>query len=326
MDSSLDWNLIRSFVAVAEAGSLSAAARASAASQPTLGRHVAELERALGVTLFRRGRGGHRLTPQGEALLARALAMSEQAKALERLALGAAEEVSGTVRVAASEVVSAFVLPGILARLAAEEPGIEVELVASNAVENLLRRDADIALRMVEPAQIDLVARKVADIPLVACAARTYLDRRGWPSAPEDLAGHDLVGFDRGTGIIDGFARFGIAIDRHAFRFRTDNQIVYWQAVRAGIGIGFAQAPMAASEPLVEAILPDLPLPPLPLWVAMHRDVRSSPRIRRVADFLFEALRLYSAGTGAAPETAASAARTLPAIAATASSSSDSRR
>ncbi|QDZ00067.1 LysR family transcriptional regulator [Nitratireductor mangrovi] len=292
----LDWNLIRSFATVAETGSLSAAARTLSSSQPTLGRHIAELERRLGVTLFRRGRGGYALTDKGEALLGRALAMREHAAGFSRLALGAVEHVSGTVRIAASEVMSAYALPAILADLAAEEPGIEVEIVASNQVENLLRRDADIAVRMVEPTQLDLVARKVADIPLVACAAVSYLDRRGRLSGQEDLPAHDLVGFDRDDSIIDGFAQFGLDVDRHAFRFRTDNQIVYWQAILAGNGIGFFQEPLVANEPLVEALLPDLRLPALPMWLAMHRDVRTSARVRRTADFLHERLTRYVAG------------------------------
>jgi DNA-binding transcriptional LysR family regulator len=292
----LDWNLIRSFVTVAETGSLSAAARKLAASQPTLGRHVAELEQQLGVTLFRRGRRGYVLTDAGSLLYERGRAVSERAAAFSLLALGSVETIEGTVRIAASEVVAAHVLPDMMARLGMEEPGIEVEIVASNLVENLLRRDADIAIRMVEPAQNELVARKVTNIPLVACAATAYLDRRGRPRAIADLAGHDLIGFDRSDDIIDGFARFDLALRRHDFRFRTDNQIVMWQALRAGNGIGFAQAPLAASDPLVETLLPDIRLPDLPVWLAMHRDVRTSLRIRRVADFLHEELRRYAAG------------------------------
>ena len=292
----LDWNLIRSFVTVAETGSLSAAARKIAASQPTLGRHVAELEQQLGVTLFRRGRRGYVLTDAGSLLYERGRAVSERAAAFSLLALGSVETIEGTVRIAASEVVAAHVLPDMMARLGMEEPGIEVEIVASNLVENLLRRDADIAIRMVEPAQNELVARKVTNIPLVACAATAYLDRRGRPRAIADLAGHDLIGFDRSDDIIDGFARFDLALRRHDFRFRTDNQIVMWQALRAGNGIGFAQAPLAASDPLVETLLPDIRLPDLPVWLAMHRDVRTSLRIRRVADFLHEELRRYAAG------------------------------
>ena len=290
----LDWNLIKSFVTVAETGSLSAAARKLAASQPTIGRHVAELEQALGVTLFRRGRRGYALTEAGSTLFERGRAVSEEATAFSRLALGSVEAIEGTVRIAASEVVAACVLPAMTARLAAEEPGIEVEIVASNQVENLLRRDADIAIRMVKPAQNELIARKVADIPLCACAAKAYLDRRGRPAELADLADHDLIGFDRSDDIVRALAAFGLPVARSAFRFRSDNQIVLWQALRAGNGVGFAQLPLAERDPLVETLLPGLMLPVLPVWLAMHRDVRTSVRIRRVADFLLEELRRYA--------------------------------
>lgn len=290
-----DWNLIRSFAAVAEAGSLSGAARRIGVSQPTLGRHIAELEQALGLVLFRRGHGGYEPTQQGLALLARAQAMREQAEAFSRLAFGTAETVSGTVRIAASEVVAACVLPAMLARFAQAEPGIEIEIVASDLVENLLRRDADIAIRMVEPRQLDLVARKVTDIPLTACASRAYLDRRGRPVALQDLLGHDLIGFDRSNDMIEAFRRLGVTVDRHAFRLRSDNQLVLWNAVRAGNGIGFGHKPLVMADTELDALLPDLPLPSLPVWLAMHRDVRTSARMRRVADFLFEDLKAYAA-------------------------------
>ena len=292
----IDWNLIKSFVAVAETGSLSAAARRLAASQPTIGRHITELEQAIGVTLFRRGRRGYALTEAGSTLLERGMAVSEHATAFSRLALGSVEAIEGTVRIAASDMVAACVLPGMMARLGVEEPGIEVEVVASNQVENLLRRDADIAVRMVNPAQNELVARKVADIALCACAAASYLDRRGRPAALADLSGHDLIGFDRGDDIVRALTSFGLPLARSAFRFRSDNQIVLWEALRAGNGIGFAQRPLAERDRAVECILPDLPLPVLPVWLAMHRDVRTSVRIRRVADFLYEELKRYSAG------------------------------
>lgn len=295
----IDWNLIKSFVAVAESGSLSAAARKLSASQPTLGRHIGELEQALGVTLFRRGRHGYELTEAGSTLFERGKAVSEQASAFSLLALGSVEAIEGTVRIAASEVVAAYVLPEMTMRLGIEEPGIEVEIVASNQVENLLRRDADIAIRMVKPAQNELMARKVCDIALCACAAKSYLDRRGRPLKPADLVDHDLVGFDRGDEIIRGFTQHGIPVTRSSFRFRADNQIVLWEAVRAGNGIGLGQEPLADRDPLIEKVLPDLPLPVLPVWLAMHRDVRTSVRIRRVVDFLHEELKRYSAGAGA---------------------------
>ncbi|MEP9372789.1 LysR family transcriptional regulator [Mesorhizobium sp. KR1-2] len=294
--SEIDWNLIRSFVTVAETGSLSAAARQLSASQPTLGRHIAELEQALGVTLFRRGRQGYVLTEAGSLLFERGRAVHEEATAFSRLALGSVEAIEGTVRIAASEIVAACALPEMLARLGVEEPSIEVEIVASNQVENLLRRDADIAIRMVQPAQNELVARKVTDIPLRACAAKNYLDRRGRPERPEDLREHDLIGFDRSDEMIRGLERYLPGLTRHTFRLRSDNHIVLWEAIRTGNGIGIAQEPLVRRDPGVEIVLPDLPLPALPVWLAMHRDVRASVRIRRVADFLHEELKRYSAG------------------------------
>ncbi|MBZ9670045.1 LysR family transcriptional regulator [Mesorhizobium sp. B3-2-1] len=300
----IDWNLIKSFVTVAETGSLSAAARKLSASQPTLGRHIGELEQALGVTLFRRGRSGYALTEAGATLFERGKVVSEQASAFSRLALGSVEAIEGTVRIAASEVVAAYVLPDMMARLGIEEPGIEVEIVASNQVENLLRRDADIAIRMVKPAQNELVARKVGDIALRACAAVSYLDRCGRPLGPADLVDHALIGFDRSDEIIRGFSQYGIPVTRSSFRFRADNQIVLWEAVRAGNGIGLGQEPLADRDPLVEKVLPGLPLPALPVWLAMHRDVRGSVRIRRVADFLHEELRRYSAGAASGANSA----------------------
>ncbi|MCA0011431.1 LysR family transcriptional regulator [Mesorhizobium sp. B292B1B] len=300
----IDWNLIKSFVTVAETGSLSAAARKLSASQPTLGRHISELEQALGVILFRRGRSGYAMTEAGATLFERGKAVSEQASAFSLLALGSVEAIEGTVRIAASEVVAAYVLPDMMARLGIEEPGIEVEIVASNQVENLLRRDADIAIRMVKPAQNELVARKVCDIALCACAALAYLDRCGRPRQPADLLDHALIGFDRSDEMIRGFTHFGIPVTRNSFRFRADNQIVLWEAVRAGNGIGLGQEPLAERDPLVEKVLPALPLPSLPVWLAMHRDVRTSVRIRRVADFLHEELKCYSAGAASGANSA----------------------
>lgn len=290
----IDWNLIRTFVAVGESGSLSAAARTLGSSQPTVGRHVDELEQALGQTLFLRGKRGYDLTEAGAALMARGQAAVDAFAAVQRAAAGQEARVAGTVRIAASEVVAAFVLPEIMARLAVEEPGIEVEVVASDRVENLLRRDADIAVRMVRPAQQDLAARKIADIRMTLCAATSYLDRRGRPATAEGLLTHDMVGFDRNDLVIRGFAEAGVTITRHAFRFRTDNQIVYWNAVRAGNGIGFSMVPLIARAPELETLMPEVRPQDLPMWLAMHRDLRSSPRIRRVADFLGEELKAFA--------------------------------
>jgi DNA-binding transcriptional LysR family regulator len=289
-----DWNLIRSFLAVAREGSLSAAARSLSTTQPTVGRHVNELEAALDSVLFQRGRNGFQLTEKGTAFYERAGPMADAAAGFARLADGTATKIAGTVRITASEIVSAYVLPPILADLGREEPEIEIEIFASNQIGSLTARDADIAVRMVRPVQNDLVIRHVADLPLAACASSQYLDRRGRPQAPLDLAGHRLIGWDRSDEIIAGFAQFGVRIDRHAFCLRTDNQIVLWEAVKAGLGVGFAQASLVAREPGVEQVLPGLPLPSLPMWLAIHEDLRMSARIRRVLDFLHPALKRYA--------------------------------
>ncbi len=305
--SDFDWNLLRSFVAVAESGSLSAAARKIGASQPTVGRHISELERNLGVTLFRRGLGGYDLSDTGATLLTHALTVREGVDRFSLQATGAEEGLSGTIRISASEVMATLVLPQILARFSIEEPGIEIELVGTNALDNLLRRDADIAIRMVTPSQEELIARKIADMPLAMCASTDYLARCGTPANISDLLNHVMIGQDREDVMIKGFKALGTNVERHAFRFRTDNQVIMWQAILAGMGVGLAQMPLIAREPTLTTFLPELPLPVLPMWLTMHKDVRNSPRIRRAADFLYVALSDF----------ARSADATRPALSAT---------
>jgi DNA-binding transcriptional LysR family regulator len=305
--SDFDWNLLRSFVAVAESGSLSAAARKIGSSQPTVGRHISELERDLGVTLFRRGLGGYEITDTGAMLLTHALMVREGVDRFSLQATGAEEGLSGTIRISASEVMATLVLPQMLAQFSIEEPGIEIELVGTNALDNLLRRDADIAIRMVTPSQEELVARKIADTPLAMCASKDYLARCGTPSNISDLLNHVIIGQDREDVMIKGFNALGANVDRHAFRFRSDNQVIMWHAILAGMGVGLAQMPLIAREPTLTTFLPELALPVLPMWLTMHKDVRNAPRIRRAADFLYAALSDF----------ARSADATRPALSAT---------
>ena len=289
----MDWNLLRSFLAVAETGSLTAAAARLGMSQPSIGRHVSELERLLDTQLFRRGPRGQELSDRGLDLLAEVRRMGEAADAFSRIALGQSESLAGSVRITASEVIGALVLPRIVADLRRQEPSIEVEIVASNSLGNLLRRDADIAIRMVKPHQLDLIVRHIGDIPLVACASRDYFARAGKPRDLQDLAAHDLIGYDRSDEIIAGFAKAGIPLSRSAFKVRSDNHLVLWEALRAGAGIGFAQAPLVAMSPDLETCLEDMALPRLECYLTMHSDVRQSPRIRFVADYLYRAMRAF---------------------------------
>ena len=285
-----DWNHIRSFIAVADAGTLSAAAEALAISQPTLGRHVDELEAATGLTLFTRGRSGMRLTEAGLSLIEEARAMAADADRLALKAAGRAATVAGTVRITASDIVATYYLPAILTALKEDEPEIEIELVPSNAVQNLLSRDADIAVRMVRPTQNDVIARKVGDMTIGAFADRAYLDRHGRPASLADLAGHRLVGYDRDDLILRAMQAMGLAANRRDFTFRTDDQVAYWELVKAGAGIGFGPRYLASLTPSLEEVLPELSIPPLPVWLAAHQELRTSLRIRRVMDRLHEAL------------------------------------
>ena len=290
MNTGFDWNLVRSFLAALDHGSLLGAARALHASQPTLGRHVGELEAQLGVALFERTGRGLRPTEAALRLAEAARAMESAAHQLTRGVAGG-DDVSGTVRLSASQPVACYLLPPLLTRLRQELPEVQVELVASNAVSNLLRREADIALRMVQPEQASLVARRIGKVTLGAYAHRDYLRRRGTPRKVTDLPGHDLISDDRPGAVQRAFAEFGHPVGKEAFVLRTDDLIAYWEAVRAGIGIGFVSDYVARTDPQVLRLaLPQLKIPPLPVWLTVHREIRSSRRIRAVYDFLAQAV------------------------------------
>jgi len=288
---SFDWRLVRSFLAALDHGSLLGAARTLHTSQPTLGRHIAELESQLGVVLFERtGRG---LVPTATALkLADAArGMAEGADQLARTLTGAKAQSTGTVRLTASTPVAVHILPPILSQMRQALPDIQVELVSSNTVSNLLRREADIAVRMARPEQGTLIARKIGDVAVGAFAHRAYLGRHSPLRQPTDLMGHDLIGSDSDTAILDGFRASGNPVSKDLFAFRTDDLIVQWEAVRAGLGIGFVASYMARSDVDVMQVLPDvLRIPPLPMWLAVHREIRTSRLIRTVYDFLASAL------------------------------------
>ncbi|GAA4426389.1 LysR family transcriptional regulator [Acidovorax lacteus] len=311
MNSDFDWSLIRSFLAVLDHGSLLAAARALSTSQPTVGRHVAALEQQLGGALFERtGRG---LVPTALALrLAESgRAMEAAAHQLARSLAGARTGVEGTVRITASQPVACVLLPPVLARLRAQWPQVQIELVSSNEVSNLLRREADIALRMLRPEQTGLVARKIAEVTICACAHRDYLRRSGTPRTPQELLGHALVGHDRQPDIQRGFAAMGYAVQPERFGFRTDDLMAYWAAVRAGLGIGFVAEYLVRTDPQVQPVLPQLPLPRLPIWLTVHREIRSNPGIRAVYDFLAEQVpTALAADAGAAVAPASRMRRT----------------
>jgi DNA-binding transcriptional LysR family regulator len=286
-----DWNLVRSFLAALDQGSLLGAARLLHMSQPTVGRHIAELESQLGLVLFERtGRG---LVPSSSALQLAQAARGMEAAALQltHTVSGAQTQAAGTVRITASVPVAVHLLPGLLATMRETLPDIQVELVSSNQLSNLLRREADIAVRMMRPDQSSLIAKKLGNVSLGAFAHRRYLERHRSLRQATDLLQHALIGSDADTSILRGFQAMGYPVTRDSFVLRSDDFLVQWQAVRAGLGIGFCADYMAGSDRDVLPVLPGLlKIPPLPMWLAVHREIRSNPRIRAVFDFLADGL------------------------------------
>ena len=286
----MSWNLIRTFLAVVDEGSLSGASEKLAISQPTVGRHINELESSLNLTLFFRGRSGMTLSEAGLRLIDDARAMSLEAERFALKAASSTDNIKGTIRITASEVVSAYILPTILCDLRNAEPDIEIELIANNSADNLLSRDADIAIRMFRPTQNDLIARKVNELSVAAHASRKYLDQFGCPNSLMGLASHRLIGYDRDELILHAMSAMGMKGSRDMFAFRTDNHLVYWQLLKAGAGIGFCANHIAAQIDDVEPLLSELETPKLPMWLTTHQELRTNLRIRKCMDFLGEAL------------------------------------
>ncbi len=289
MIDKLNWDDLKTLIAVAEAGSLSGAAARTGLSQPTLGRRIDMLEQALSLHLFDRSPRGLVPTPSCIDILAHAREMQAAAARLSLAATGRSGAVAGTVRLTAPMVISHFHLPDILTRLIDAAPGVEIALVPSDSPQNLLLREADIAIRTFRPAQDRLIARKVADLPLGLYAARDYVARHDMPTLAT-FDQHRMVGYDRNPLIRDVMTGMGIEAAPDFFRIRTDDQAAYWHLVVAGAGIGGNQRSVGDAEPRVVRVLPDLDLPVLPVWLTCHEDLHTNKLIRKVYDFLGEAL------------------------------------
>lgn len=290
------WELYRSFLAVMREGSLSGAARALGMTQPSLGRHMRELESALGAVLFARSPQGLTPTELAQELIPHAEAMASASAALRRAASAGRDEISGAVRISASVVIGAEVLPPILTAFRERHPGIVIELVMSNQTTDVLRRDADIAIRMVQPTQDALVARHVGRVMLGLFAHRRYLETYGRPTTLAELTGHALIGFDTELPYMRRIRPEGLPYTRENFALRTDDDLAALAALRAGFGIGIVQVNLARRDPQLVRLLPDELAVALETWVVMHEDLRQSLRVRRLFDYLGEALGDYVRG------------------------------
>ncbi|HEY2179939.1 MAG TPA: LysR family transcriptional regulator [Caulobacteraceae bacterium] len=290
MSTEPDWGLHRTFLAVVEEGSLSGAARRLGLTQPTVARHVDALEAAIGGGLFLRSQRGMIATDMALALRPYAETLAATAAALMREASGAEGTVRGAVRISASEIIGVELLPPILAGLRRRYPELVVELVVSNAIEDLLQRDADIAVRNVEPAQDALVARRLPPVELGLHARADYLERRGTPRTVADLAHHDVIGFDRESPAIRALLRDYPAFGRDTFALRADSDLAQLAAIRAGFGIGLCQASIAGREGALTRVLAGPVSIEMGVWVVMHEDRRRSARCRAVFEALVQGL------------------------------------
>ncbi|TAJ69229.1 MAG: LysR family transcriptional regulator [Phenylobacterium sp.] len=293
MPGPADWDLLQSLHAVLQAGSFSAAARIRRLTQPTLGRHIDQLERQLGAPLFLRSPRGLQPTDLALAFRPHLADMAAAAEAAGRDATGVASGEGGVVRIAASEIVGIEVLPNILTSFRQANPGIDVEMVLSNKNEDLTRRDADVAVRMSRPTQNSLVAKKVGELTIGFHATAEYVARKGLPKDFDELAAHTLIGFDRDFPDLVNELAIGRPITRELFALRTDNDVAQLAAMRAGFGIGACQRQIGERFGLVP-IMADVFSFKLDIWICMHETLRGSPRIRLMFDHLAQELGAYA--------------------------------
>ena len=286
----VDWNQLRAFLETAETGSLSAAARKLGQSQPTLSRQVAALELALGVTLFERVGKTMALTTTGQELLGHARVMGAAAHDLGLAATGRSEEVAGVVSVATSDAVAAYLMPKILLQIREAAPGIQVEVVASDGFSDLLRREADIAIRHVRPEQPELIGRLVRHSSACFYASESWVREHGLPRTAEEAVQHDFIGMDRAGHYLQHMRSKGLQLSSANFRSYADNSVTYWEMVRQGLGIGAIMEEIARETPGVVRVLEDVAGFSLPIWLVTHRELRTARRIRIVFDLLAEIL------------------------------------
>ncbi|CAN7389992.1 LysR family transcriptional regulator [Acidovorax sp. Root217] len=287
----LDWNQLRAFLETAETGSLSAAARKLGLTQPTLSRQVAAIEQRMGVTLFERVGKAMALTPTGLDLLEHARAMGAAAQALGVAASGRSQAVGGVVSVSASDAVASYLLPPLVRRLREQEPGISIEVIASNAFSDLLRREADIAIRHAKPEQPELIARLIRDASACFYASEDWVRTHGHPRSAEEAAALPFVGSDRSGQYLGYLRQHGLPLTEANFSCYADHTVAHWALVRQGMGIGAMMDEIAQATPGIVRVLNDVPPVIFPIWLVTHRELRTARRIRVVFEALAQGLQ-----------------------------------
>ncbi|PRY92110.1 DNA-binding transcriptional LysR family regulator [Donghicola tyrosinivorans] len=281
-----DWNHARSFLVTADEGSLSAAARALGMTQPTLGRQVAALEDELGVVLFERVGRGLELTDAGHSLLDHVRAMADAAGNLSLSATGRSQSVGGTIRITASEIYAAYLLPPLLEMLRKQAPELTIEVVASNDIRDLQRREADIALRNTRPSEEALIAKRVVDDEAYLFATEAMVEKLGDLSTPAAMRKADFIGLPNNGVLIEGLQAMGLKVGPENFRIHPDNHLVHWEMARQGLGVGVVPVWLGDSAQGMARVDCGIDPIPYPVWLVAHREVQTSRKVRLVYDLL----------------------------------------
>ena len=286
----LDWNQLKAFLETAETGSLSAAARKLGLTQPTLSRQVAAIEQSMGVTLFERVGKAMVLTSTGLDLLEHARTMGSAAEALSLAASGRSQAVGGVVSVSASDAVAAYLVPPLVRKLREQEPGIAIEVISSNALSDLQRREADIAIRHVKPEQPDLIARFIREAVAHFYASHDWVKAHGHPRRADEVAGLPFVGGDRSGQYARYLQQHGLPVSEANFSCYADHSVTNLELVRQGLGIGAMMEEIADNTHGIVRVLDDVPPVRFPIWLVTHRELRTSRRIRVVFEALAQGL------------------------------------
>lgn len=285
-----DWNQVRAFLATVEEGSLSAAARALGSTQPTLSRQVTGLEESLGILLFERGPRSMVLTSAGIDLVDHVRAMGEAASRISLSASGHSQTVDGKVSISATETTAAYSIPPMLETLRERAPNIRIEIISSNVIDNIIRRDADIAVRHGPPEHSDLIGKHIGDSVVHLYGARHYLDLFGYPATVNDLPAHSLIGQTPLQANITSLKALGLELVEDDFNIIATSSLTLLELVRQGLGLSFVLQHTAKLFPELVPVLADDISPSIPIWLVTHRELHNSRRIRMVFDWLEESI------------------------------------
>ena len=286
-----DWNRARAFLVTAEERSLSAAARALGLAQPTLSRQVEALQQELGVVLFERFGRGLELTPAGADLVAHARRMGEGAMGLSIAAAGQGADLAGPVTLSISDAYAGLILPGILRRMKARAPEIVVRVLASNDPSDLMRREADIAVRNFRPKEPDLIARLIAETGASFYASDGYLSGQARDGKEAtNWSRLDLITPGPAAPFLQAMTAMGLPVTEAQVAFECSSYLAMWEMVREGLGVGVIDVAIGDATPGVSRVAPDQPLIPFPVWLAAHRDILTHRRLRLAFDLLAEEL------------------------------------